>query len=204
MIDVSKVNFEKLNGLVPAIVVDSKINKILMLGFMNEESLKKTVEIGIATFYSRSRKTLWTKGETSGNFLLVKEILPDCDNDSLIIYADPIGPVCHTGDYSCFSVNKGGISFLEKLNEIIKQRKKELPQGSYTTQLFKEGSDRIIQKVGEEAVEVMIAAKNGSRKEIIYESADLLFHLMVMLQDHDIELGDVVAELEARHPNLYR
>ena len=204
MIDVSKVNFEKLNGLVPAIVVDSKINKILMLGFMNEESLKKTIEIGKATFYSRSRKTLWTKGETSGNFLLVKEILPDCDNDSLIIYADPIGPVCHTGSHSCFPLDNKGINFLEKLSEIIKQRKHKLPEDSYTAQLFKDGSDKIIQKVGEETVEVLIAAKNRSRKEIIYESADLLFHLMVMLQDHDIELGDVVAELEARHPNLYR
>ena len=142
---------------------------------------------------------MWTKGETSGNFLLVKEILSDCDNDSLLIYADPIGPVCHTGDYSCFSVNKGGISFLEKLNEIIKQRKKELPQGSYTTQLFKDGSDRIIQKVGEESVEVLIASKNKNRKQIIYESADLLYHLIVMLCDNDIELRDVVSELESRH-----
>jgi phosphoribosyl-ATP pyrophosphohydrolase/phosphoribosyl-AMP cyclohydrolase len=199
MIDIGKINFLKLNGLVPAIIVDNKTDKVLMLGFMNEESLKITIKSGKATFYSRSRKALWTKGETSGNFLLVKEILPDCDNDSLIIYADPIGPVCHTGNYSCFSVNKGGISFLEKLNEIIKQRKKELPQGSYTTQLFKDGSDRIIQKVGEEAVEVLIASKNKNRKQIIYESADLLYHLIVMLCDNDIELRDVVYELESRH-----
>lgn len=199
MIDISKINFSKLNGLVPAIVVDNKTDKVLMLGFMNEESLKKTIEIGKATFYSRSRSTLWTKGETSGNFLLVKEILSDCDNDSLIIYADPIGPVCHIGNYSCFPLDNRGINFLEKLNEIIKQRKQELPEGSYTAKLFRDGSDRIIQKVGEEAVEVMIAAKNGSRKEIIYESADLLFHLMVMLQDHGIELRDVIAELESRH-----
>ena len=199
MIDISKINFSKLNGLVPAVIVDSKSEKILMLGFMNEESLKLTIEIGKATFYSRSRNVLWTKGETSGNFLLVKEILLDCDNDSLLIYAHPVGPVCHTGNYSCFSVNKGGISFLEKLNGIIKQRKQEMPEGSYTTQLFKDGSDRIIQKVGEEAVEVMIAAKNKNRKEIIYESADLFFHLMVMLYDNDIELKEVVSELESRH-----
>lgn len=199
MIDVSKINFSKLNGLVPAIVADSKTDKVLMLGFMNQESLKKTLEIGKATFYSRSRKSLWTKGETSGNFLLVKEIIIDCDNDSLLIYADPAGPVCHTGNYSCFSIHNGGINFLDKLNEIIKLRKKELPQGSYTTQLFKAGSDRIIQKVGEEAIEVVIEAKNKNRKRIIYESADLLYHLMVMLSDNDIELKDVVAELKARH-----
>lgn len=201
MIDVSKINFSKLNGLVPAIVVDSKTDKVLMLGFMNQESLKKTIEIGKATFYSRSRKALWTKGETSGNFILVEEIITDCDNDSLLIYANPSGPVCHKGNYSCFPIHSRGINFLEKLNEIIKQRKKDLPQGSYTTQLFKEGSDRIIQKVGEEAIEVVIAAKNKNHKQIIYESADLLYHFMVMLYDNDVELKDVVAELESRHKN---
>ena len=199
MIDVSKVNFNKLNGLVPAILVDVNTNKILMLGFMNEESLRKTIEIGKATFYSRSRKKLWTKGEASGNFLIVKEILPDCDNDSLLIYAEPLGPTCHTGNYSCFSLESTSLHFLEKLNEIIKKRKKDMPDGSYTAKLFKDGSDRIIQKVGEEAVEVMIAAKNRNKKEIIYESADLLFHLMIMLQDNDIELSQIVAELESRH-----
>ena len=199
MIDFAKINFSKLNGLIPAIVVDNKTDKILMLGFMNEESLKITIESGKATFYSRSRKALWTKGETSGNFLLVKEILPDCDNDSLLIYADSVGPVCHTGNYSCFSLNNESVGFLVKLNEIIKQRKQELPQGSYTTQLFKDGSDRIIQKVGEESVEVLIASKNKNRKQIIYESADLLYHLIVMLCDNDIELRDVVSELESRH-----
>jgi phosphoribosyl-ATP pyrophosphohydrolase/phosphoribosyl-AMP cyclohydrolase len=199
MIDVSKVNFNKLNGLVPAIILDVKTNKILMLGFMNEESLRKTIEIGKATFFSRSRKTLWTKGETSGNFLLVKEIMSDCDNDSLLIYADPLGPTCHSGNYSCFSLDRVNLNFLGKLNDVIKERNKDLPDGSYTAKLFKEGSDRIIQKVGEEAVEVMIAAKNRNRKEIIYESADLIFHLMIMLEDNDIELPDVVAELEARH-----
>lgn len=199
MIDVSKVNFSKLNGLVPAIVVDVKTNKILMLGFMNEESLRKTIEIGRATFFSRSRKTLWTKGESSGNYLIVKEILSDCDNDSLLVYADPIGPTCHSGNYSCFSLDRVNINFLEKLNDIIKERKKNLPEGSYTAKLFKEGSDRIIQKVGEEAVEVMIAAKNKDKKEIIYESADLIFHLMIMLEDNDIDLPELVDELESRH-----
>ncbi|MFZ2323321.1 MAG: bifunctional phosphoribosyl-AMP cyclohydrolase/phosphoribosyl-ATP diphosphatase HisIE [Ignavibacteriaceae bacterium] len=199
MINVSKINFKKLNGIVPAIIVDNNSEKILMLGFMNEESLSKTIETGKATFYSRSRKSLWTKGETSGNFLLVKKILTDCDDDSLLIYAEPTGPTCHTGNYSCFSLEKSGINFLEKLNDLVKQRKIELPENSYTTKLFKEGSDRIIQKVGEESVEVVIAAKNKSRKEIVYESADLFFHLLVMLTDNNIELKDVVSELESRH-----
>jgi phosphoribosyl-AMP cyclohydrolase / phosphoribosyl-ATP pyrophosphohydrolase len=199
MIDMSKINFSKLNGLVPAIIIDINTEKVLMLGFMNEESLKKTIEFGKATFYSRSRKTVWTKGETSGNFLIIKNILNDCDFDSLLIYADPVGPVCHTGNYSCFPVTNGGLNFLEKLSEIIKQRKDSLPEGSYTAQLFADGSDRIIQKVGEESVEVVIAAKNKNRKEIVYESADLLFHLMVMLIDNGIELQDVVSELESRH-----
>jgi phosphoribosyl-ATP pyrophosphohydrolase/phosphoribosyl-AMP cyclohydrolase len=199
MIDVSKINFKKFNGLVPTIIVDNDSEKVLMLGFMNDESLSKTIETGKTTFYSRSRKSLWTKGETSGNYLFVKKILTDCDNDSLLIYADPSGPTCHTGNYSCFSLEKSGINFLEKLNDLVKQRKVELPKNSYTTKLFKEGSDRIIQKVGEESVEVVIAAKNKSRKEIVYESADLLFHLLVMLTDNNIELKDVVSELESRH-----
>jgi phosphoribosyl-ATP pyrophosphohydrolase/phosphoribosyl-AMP cyclohydrolase len=199
MIDVSKINFNKFNGLVPTIIVDNDSEKVLMLGFMNDESLSKTIETGKTTFYSRSRKSLWTKGETSGNYLFVKKILTDCDNDSLLIYADPSGPTCHTGNYSCFSLEKSGINFLEKLNDLVKQRKVELPKNSYTTKLFKEGSDRIIQKVGEESVEVVIAAKNKSRKEIVYESADLLFHLLVMLTDNNIELKDVVSELESRH-----
>jgi phosphoribosyl-ATP pyrophosphohydrolase/phosphoribosyl-AMP cyclohydrolase len=199
MIDVSKINFNKFNGLVPTIIVDNDSEKVLMLGFMNDESLSKTIETGKTTFYSRSRKSLWTKGETSGNYLFVKKILTDCDNDSLLIYADPSGPTCHTGNYSCFSLEKSGINFLEKLNDLVKQRKVELPENSYTTKLFKEGSDRIIQKVGEESVEVVIAAKNKSRKEIVYESADLLFHLLVMLTDNNIELKDVVSELESRH-----
>jgi phosphoribosyl-ATP pyrophosphohydrolase/phosphoribosyl-AMP cyclohydrolase len=199
MIDVSKINFNKFNGLVPTIIVDNDSEKVLMLGFMNDESLSKTIETGKTTFYSRSRKSLWTKGETSGNYLFVKKILTDCDNDSLLIYADPSGPTCHTGNYSCFSLEKSGINFLEKLNDLVKQRKVELPKNSYTTKLFKEGSDRIIQKVGEESVEVVIAAKNKSTKEIVYESADLLFHLLVMLTDNNIELKDVVSELESRH-----
>ncbi len=199
MIDISTLNFSKLNGLIPAIIVDSETDKILMLGFMNEQALKKTIETNKVTFFSRTKNALWTKGETSGNFLFVKDIITDCDNDSIIIYATPQGPTCHIGNYSCFGLEKNNLKFLGYLNDLIYQRKKNLPGGSYTTELFKSGSDRIIQKVGEEATEVIIAAKNKSRREIIYESADLLYHLIVMLQDNDINLSDVITELESRH-----
>lgn len=199
MIDISTLNFSKLNGLIPAIIVDSETDKILMLGFMNEQALKKTIETNKVTFFSRTKNALWTKGETSGNLLFVKDIITDCDNDSIIVYATPQGPTCHTGNYSCFGLEKNNLKFLGYLNDLIYQRKKNLPEGSYTTELFKSGSDRIIQKVGEEATEVIIAAKNKSRREIIYESADLLYHLIVMLQDNDINLSDVITELESRH-----
>lgn len=199
MIDISTLNFSKLNGLIPAIIVDSETDKILMLGFMNEQALKKTIETNKVTFFSRTKNALWTKGETSGNLLFVKDIITDCDNDSIIVYATPQGPTCHTGNYSCFGLEKNNLKFLGYLNDLIYQRKKNLPEGSYTTELFKSGSDRIIQKVGEEATEIIIAAKNKSRREIIYESADLLYHLIVMLQDNDINLSDVITELESRH-----
>lgn len=199
MIDISKLNFKKLNGLIPTIVVDYSTDKILMLGFMNEEALRKTIELNKVTFFSRSKNRLWTKGETSGNFLLTKNIISDCDDDSIIVYAEPQGPTCHSGNYSCFEIENDEINFLGRLNDLIYDRKKNLPEGSYTSELFNSGSDRIIQKVGEEAVEVLIAVKNKSRKEIVYESADLLYHLMVMLADNDIKLSDVVDELKSRH-----
>lgn len=199
MIDISKLNFSKLNGLIPAIIVDDSNDKILMLGFMNEEALRISIESGKVTFFSRTKNKLWTKGETSGNFLLIKNIISDCDNDSIIIYATPQGPTCHLGNYSCFNLKNENINFLLKLTELVNQRKKDLPENSYTTKLFKEGSDRIIQKVGEEATEVIIATKNKSRQEIIYESADLLYHLIVMLADNELSITDVVKELESRH-----
>lgn len=199
MMDINKIDFSKLNGIIPAVIVDVSTDKILMLGFMNETALKTTFDSGKVTFFSRTKNRLWTKGETSGNFLFVKKIVADCDNDSILVYANPQGPTCHTGNYSCFNVDKSNLNFLTHLNKLINLRKKELPDGSYTTKLFKEGSDRIIQKVGEEAVEVLIAAKNKSRKEIVYESADLLYHLMVMLSDNDLQLNDIVEELESRH-----
>lgn len=199
MIDISKLNFSKLNGFIPAIIVDESSDKILMLGFMNEEAFRISIETGKVTFFSRTKNRLWTKGEASGNFLYIKNIITDCDNDSIIIYAKPQGPTCHLGNYSCFNLQNENINFLLKLSELINQRKKELPENSYTTKLFKEGSDRIIQKIGEEATEVIIAAKNKSKQQIIYETADLLYHLIVMLADNELTLTDVVKELESRH-----
>lgn len=199
MIEISRLNFKKLNGLLPAIIVDNSTEKILMLGFMNEEALIKSIEIKKVTFFSRTKNRLWTKGETTGNYLFIRDIISDCDSDSIIVYVEPQGPTCHTGNYSCFGIEKNKYLFLQTLSKLIQKRKKELPEGSYTTELFMSGSDRMIQKVGEEATEVIIAAKNKSRKEIIYESADLLYHLIVMLTDNEIELSDVVVELESRH-----
>ena len=199
--DISKINFEKLNGLVPAVVVDKSNNKILMLGFMNKEALQKTKETKLVTFFSRTRNTLWTKGETSGNYLRLVDIKTDCDNDALLVYAVPEGDTCHLGTYSCFEdVNKtSSINFLNVLFELIKERKIKLPEKSYTAKLFKEGENRIIQKVGEEAIETIIAAKNRNKNEIINEVSDLIYHLLVMLAETDIELSDVVSNLEQRH-----
>ncbi|MFH1196641.1 MAG: bifunctional phosphoribosyl-AMP cyclohydrolase/phosphoribosyl-ATP diphosphatase HisIE [bacterium] len=199
MIDVSKLDFEKANGLIPAIIIDKFTSQVLMLGFMNKEALTKTIESGKVTFFSRTRNELWIKGETSGNFLLVSEIVADCDNDSLIVYAAPTGPTCHTGDYSCFRAEKNNSGFLTYLGKLIKERKEKLPEGSYTTKLFKEGRDRIIQKFGEESIECLIAAKNGNKQQIKYEVADLLFHLLVMLEEQDIQFDEVVEELISRH-----
>ncbi|MGD8780190.1 MAG: bifunctional phosphoribosyl-AMP cyclohydrolase/phosphoribosyl-ATP diphosphatase HisIE [Ignavibacteria bacterium] len=199
MIETNTVNFEKLNGLVPAIIIDDITGQVLMLGFMNKEALQKTIETKKVTFFSRSKNRLWTKGETSQNYLLLKNIKTDCDNDTLLVYAEPQGPTCHTGSYSCFGGKKENINWLLKLSELIKNRKKELPEGSYTTKLFKSGENRIIQKVGEEAVETIIAVKNRDKKEIINETSDLIYHLLVMLAEQEIELTDIVKNLEKRH-----
>lgn len=198
--DVAQINFDKLNGLVPAVIIDVKTDLVLMLGFMNRESLEKTIETKLVTFFSRTRNKLWTKGETSGNYLRLVEIKPDCDSDALLIYSKPEGNTCHTGKYSCFDLNKtDSINFLQKLAEIIKGRKENLPENSYTTKLFKEGENRIIQKFGEEAVETMIAAKNNDKEEIINEVSDLLYHLLVLLEEKEIKLSEVIANLEKRH-----
>lgn len=191
------------DGLVPAIVQDAQSMRVLMLGYMNEESLKLTLETGKVTFFSRSRQKLWVKGETSGNLLHLKDIRLDCDADSILIQAKPDGPTCHTGELSCFFkpdlTPKAKGAFLFQLEDLLHERKETMPEGSYTTQLFRRGIDKIAQKVGEEAVETVIASKNEDEKEFLYESSDLLFHLMVLLTERGNNLSDLVAELESRH-----
>lgn len=193
------LNFDKMNGLIPTIIVDAGTNQILMLGFMNEDAYNKTIAIGKVTFYSRTKNRLWTKGETSGNYLLVKKIITDCDRDSLLIYVNPLGNTCHTGNYSCFSVEKNSINFFNLLFGLIKQRNEELPDNSYTTKLFLQGENRIIQKVGEEAIETVIAAKNNDRDEIINEVSDLIYHLFVMLVQKGIDINEISEKLLERH-----
>ena len=196
---INKLNFDKMNGLLPAVVVDNNNGQILMLGFMNKEAFEKTLSTKLVTFFSRTKKTLWTKGVTSGNYLNLVDIKPDCDNDTLLIYATPQGNTCHLGRYSCFDIPKiPSFNFLFNLFELIKKRKEELPDNSYTTDLFKSGADRIIQKVGEEAVETVIAAKNREKTEILNETSDLIYHLFVMLAEQEIELSEVVSTLQKR------
>lgn len=198
--NLTDIDFTKNHGLVPAIIVDSDTQNVLMLGYMNEQALAKTKNEGKVTFYSRSKKRLWTKGETSGNFLLVDEISTDCDKDALLITVYPQGPTCHTGAESCFQVkSQKKYAFLAYLFKLISRRKVELPDNSYTTRLFKSGPDKIIQKVGEEAVETVIAAKNRDREEIINETSDLIFHLFVMLNEQNIDFQEVVDNLNTRH-----
>lgn len=200
MIKLENINFEKLSGIVPAIIIDAYNNNVLMLGFMNREALEQTIEKQKVVFFSRTKNRLWLKGETSHNYLNVVSISADCDNDTLLIYAKPDGPTCHTGSYSCFAeVNENNVHFLDYLFKLIKQRKIEMPENSYTSKLFQRGSDRIIQKVGEEAVETVIAAKNKNKEEIIYETSDLLYHLLVMLADQDIEFSEIISSLKKRH-----
>lgn len=195
-----ELDFSKSGGLIPAVIIDANNNRVLMLGFMNEESYNKTIETKLVTFFSRTRNTLWVKGETSGNFLHVIDIKSDCDKDSLLIFVNPDGNTCHTGDYSCFKVeNTDSIDFLNHLFALIKQRKADMPEGSYTTKLFQRGTNRIIQKVGEEAIETVIAAKNRDKNEIINEVSDLVYHLFVMLAEQEIEFTDIVKNLESRH-----
>jgi phosphoribosyl-ATP pyrophosphohydrolase/phosphoribosyl-AMP cyclohydrolase len=192
------LNFDKLNGLIPAIIQDYSTREVLMLGFMNRESYKKTVEKEMVTFYSRTRNKLWTKGESSGNYLQVKEIIPDCDKDTLLILAESTGPVCHTGNKTCFK-EYSQVFDLHYLQEIIFQRKKMMPGNSYTTRLFEKGINKIAQKVGEEAVELIIEAKDQNNDLFLNEAADLIFHLLVLLSAKNLEIKDVVNVLEKRH-----
>lgn len=194
-----EIDFEKGSGLVPAIVQDSKTGKVLMLAYMNQEALDKTHSSGNVTFYSRSRQALWTKGETSGNFLLLEKVYKDCDSDTLLIKARPTGPVCHLGSDTCFGESNCEMKeTLLALEEIIIDRKLNPKEGSYTTELFEKGLSRIAQKVGEEAVELIIAAKDGNKAEIMAECADMLYHMLVLLQERNISLQEVLETLEKR------
>ena len=199
------MDFNKLGGLIPAIIQDAKTDTVLMLGFMNSEALERTRKEGKVTFFSRTKNRLWTKGEESGNFLHVVEILEDCDKDTLLIKAHPAGPVCHTGSDTCFNeVNpvtqkEAGIGFITELQQLIHTRKKELPDGSYTTTLFRDGINRIAQKVGEEAVELLIESKDSNDELFLNEAADLLYHLLVLLSAKNKDIKEVVSVLEQRH-----
>jgi len=193
-----KLDYKKLNGLIPAIIQDYKTKEVLMLGFMNEEAYKKTIDEKIVTFYSRSKQRLWTKGETSGNFLKIKEIAQDCDNDTILISAEPTGPVCHTGNKTCFNLQEEFFD-LNYLQKVIDQRKIEQPEGSYTTKLFEKGINKIAQKVGEEAVELIIESKDNNDDLFLNEAADLVFHLLVLLSVKGFEIGDVINVLKKRH-----
>ena len=192
------INFEKGNGLVPAIIQDNTTLQVLMVGFMNEEAFEKTRKEGKVTFYSRTKKRLWTKGETSGNYLTVKEITVDCDNDSILIKADPAGPVCHTGNKSCFN-NDSGKGFIYKLEQVINQRIDENIPDSYTNKIFRKGLNKAAQKVGEEAVELIIEAKDNNPDLFKNEAADLLYHLLVLFKIKGVRLSDIEDCLLTRH-----
>ena len=196
-----KIDFEKMGGLVPAIIQDADTKNVLMLGFMNEEAYKKTLETRHVTFWSRTRQTLWTKGETSGHFLNLVDIKIDCDNDTLLVRVNPIGPTCHTGTDTCWGEDneRNPLLFLSELQSFIDKRKQEMPEGSYTTSLFNKGINKIAQKVGEEALETVIEATNGTSDHLVYEASDLLYHLLVMLTEKGLRIEDVALELQKRH-----
>lgn len=192
-----------MDGLVPAIIQDDKTQKVLMLGFMNEEAYNKTKETGKVTFWSRTKNRLWTKGETSGNFLNVVSMEADCDNDTLLIKVNPTGPVCHTGTDTCWGEkNENPLAFLGELQRFIEKRYEEMPEGSYTTSLFQSGVGRMAQKVGEEAVESVIEAMACNNERLIYEASDMIYHLMVLLTSKGLKFEDLATELQKRHdPN---
>lgn len=195
-----KIDFAKYaDGLVPAIVQDYTTQKVLMLGFMNEAALKKTEETGLVTFYSRSKKRLWTKGEESGNHLKLKQLLVDCDNDTLLVKAEPEGPVCHTGADTCWSEKNHKDDFLYYLEHIIQLRRQSSDESSYVRSLFNKGINKIAQKVGEEAVELVIEAKDVNPELFLNEAADLLFHYLILLQAKNCSLQDVIQVLQQRH-----
>lgn len=193
------IQFSKYTDrLVPVVIQDDKTNKVLMLGFMNEEALTKTNELGKVTFYSRSKKRLWTKGEESGNFLLVKQILVDCDEDTLLIKVEPLGPVCHTGTDTCFKEENKEGDLVKRLESVINDRKNRPADGSYVSSLFAKGMNKIAQKVGEEAVELVIEAKDNNDELFVNEAADLFFHYLILLQAKGCSFEDVKKVLEKR------
>ena len=208
-----KIDFEKCGGLVPAIIQDAKTKNVLMLGYMNQEAFDKTLSTKKVTFWSRSRNCLWTKGETSGNFLNLVDMKIDCDNDTLLVRAIPDGPTCHKGTDTCWgeenTVQQGSallgdnpLLFLTELQDFINRRHEEMPEGSYTTSLFKDGINRIAQKVGEEALEAVIEATNGTNEKLVYEASDMIYHLIVLLTSKGLRIEDVANELAKRHdPN---
>ena len=208
------IDFKKMGGLVPAIIQDAETRNVLMLGFMNAEAYAKTLETRHVTFWSRTRNCLWTKGETSGHYLNLVDIKVDCDNDTLLVRVHPVGPTCHTGTDTCWGeenkplcgqtaqlmVQQGlPLLFLSELQDFIDKRKQEMPEGSYTTSLFTKGINKIAQKVGEEALETVIEATNGTDDHLVYEASDLLYHLIVMLTEKGLRIEDVAEELHRRH-----
>ena len=206
-----KIDFEKCGGLVPAIIQDAETKNVLMLGYMNQEAYQKTLDTKKVTFWSRSRNCLWTKGETSGNFLDLVSIKVDCDNDTLLVRVHPHGPTCHTGTDTCWGESNSeesgkrkverddSLSFLSELQDFIDKRHEEMPEGSYTTKLFKDGVKRIVQKVGEEALEAVIEACTGTKEQLTYEASDMLYHLIVLLTAKGLRIEDLVEELHRRH-----
>lgn len=208
MVDISELKFDE-KGLIPAIVADAASGRVLTLAYMNRESLAISMEKGLTCFWSRSRQELWLKGETSGNYQHIVSITADCDKDALLILAEPDGPACHLGSFSCFenpvwhSAERGEFS-LQGLMELLRGRKDERPEGSYTTYLFEKGLDKILKKVGEESTEVIIAAKAQDKKETVYEIADLAYHVMVLMVEAGISLEDVRKELASRHVIDYK
>ena len=202
-----EIDFEKMGGLVPAIIQDAKTKTVLMLGYMNKEAYEKTTKTGKVTFFSRSRQCLWTKGETSGNFLELVDIMVDCDNDTLLVKVNPTGPTCHTGTDTCWGEKNevNPLLFLTYLQDFINTRHEEMPEGSYTTSLFKDGINRMAQKVGEEALEAVIEACNGTNGRLIYEGADMIYHLIVLLTSKGLRIEDLAKELQVRHdPNWHK
>ena len=198
MIELSKLQFDKVNGLLPCVIQDSKTDKVLMLGYMNAEALQKTIKEKRVTFFSRSKQRLWTKGDTSGNFLELVEIFDDCDRDTLLIKVNPTGPVCHTGADTCFNEINGNFS-ISTLEATIADRKVNPKKGSYTNSLFDSGINKVAQKVGEEAVELVIESKDNNKELFLNEAADLMFHYLVLLQAKNYSLRDVTEVLKKRH-----